>query len=783
MLEYLHSFSKLEFDKIIARLSSIAVTEVGKVQIQQLKPLASISDIQTALKCVSEMKMLIESNIPPPLEGVVDCSSSINFSRIDGNILSAPNIRHTGNLLVASRNLKTYLRKQENSAPLLASLSDKINADKILEFNIDSAINQQGEVLDSASKKLRRIRSRLHFMREDLRKQLHTLLQSAVKNSWAQDEIITTREGRMVIPVKVEHKQRVPGFIHSTSSSGATVFIEPAETLEMNNGIRGLMFEEEREIQQILKDLTLQIRFKADELLVSIYVIGKVDLIYANAKYSLSIMGGEARVGSGVMSLQEARHPLLIDHLGYNRVVPFNLEMGKGYHSVVISGPNAGGKSVVLKTVGLIVTMIHHGIHAPISSDSQIPFISKIFVDIGDEQSIMDNLSTFTSHLKKLQLICDEANSTSLVLVDEICAGTDPSEGGALAVAILKRLTYQKSLNVVTTHNSAVKAFAVGSDGMLNASMEFDQSTLAPTYNLRVGVIGSSYALEIAKRLNVSESILSDARSALGAGTHKISSLLSYLEKEREILQNQLEVLRKKELHLNELIGQYETKLSKFNNEVNVIKKTALEEAKEVIRQSHSTIEKAIREIKEERANNEVVRKTKKEIQQENQRLHNLETELAARDSQKNKTEVVVGQLVRLKGGNTFGEIVEIIDKDYVLILSRNLKFKIGKKELVHVNSTISSYPSKLNYSIDVVPNHQVDVRGMYRDEAIAAIDKSLDNAILLGQLQVKIIHGKGTGALQKKIHIFLSHHPQVKSFRLGEWNEGGSGTTMVNLK
>lgn len=780
MREYLHSFAKLEFDKVLARLTSFAVTELGKSKIQTLQPFATLAEIQTALKSVTEMKYLLEADTQPSFEGIVDCRASIHRASITGNVLSAPELRQIGNLLTATRKLKTFFEKRKNLAPLLASQSGMVEVDKILEFNIHTAINENGDVRDNASNQLRQIRKSILNLRETLRKQLESILRQGIKNDWAQEEIVTTREGRMVIPVKVEHKHQIPGFIHSSSSSGATVFIEPAETLELNNEIRSLLFEEEREIQHILKGLTEQVSSKTNELFVVIRFLENLDMVYAKALYSIAIHGAQLNIQPNPhLSLLDARHPLLVDHQSRSEVIPLSIEAGKDFHTILLSGPNAGGKSVALKTVGLICVMVHHGMHAPASPDSSIPLFDSIFVDIGDEQSIENNLSTFTSHLGKLKVICELSTSSSIVLIDEICAGTDPSEGGALAAAVLKELTDRKCLTITTTHNSFLKAFATTTRGIINASMDFNQETLTPTYRFLLGHLGSSYAFEIANRLKISENLIFQAKTILSHEARQLSEVVATLEREANKLKHEQEVFNNNNMYLKKLIEEYESKHSTLKKELTELKKQALQDARKIIDQSSSLLERSIREVKEHPGERSTVRKVREQLKHHTNEVQNLLQEIEHDSAE--TTEFSIGDFVRFKEGSEVGEVVDII-RNNIIIQIKNVKVKVAKDRLTHVN-TPSEKGSKFGHPVlSPTPNRIIDVRGMIGDDAVSSVDKSIDGAILSGLTKIEIIHGKGAGSLRKKIHDFLSNHSQVLSYRVGEWNEGGVGVTVVEL-
>lgn len=776
MTEYLHSFTKLEFDKILARVSSLAATDLGKAGVQRLQPLPTSSDVRLALRQVSEMKQLLQSGLTLPFEGVVDCTLWIRRTGIQGEVLSAPELRDICNLISAARRIKSFLERKKEEFPNIADLASKITFDKILEYNIANAISEKGDVQDSASKKLNLIRAQIGELRGRLKKKLESLLKNAVKHSLAQDEIVTTREGRMVIPVKAEHKQHIPGFIHSSSASGATVFIEPAETLSFNNEIRSLLFEEEREIYRILKDLTQQVGSKSSELINTIELIKILDEIYAKAKYSQIIGGAEVNIHDSLpLTIRQARHPLLIEQISYDNVVPFDIRLGDNVYTIVLSGPNAGGKSVVLKAIGLIATMVHHGMHAPVSPDSSLPFIQKIFVDIGDEQSIESNLSTFTSHLQKLKLITEQSDTSSLVLIDEVCAGTDPAEGGAIAAAILHKLTEAKSLNIVTTHNTLLKTLAHHGGGMLSASMEFNAESLTPTFYLQSGIIGSSYALEVAQRINLQQDILVHARTLLGEDAHHISDLLLELQKERSALRQERESIEAKLKAVTQQATTYQLKIASVDREIRELRKRSLEEAREIISDAQRFVEQRIKELREHQRDPQMVQGVKARIKEEKNRLESL-----AEPEAPLQADFSVGEYVKFKNGSAVGEIIEIVDNNNVIVVTNNLKIKSPKKNLEH---TTSNHRPQVSANVPEIPSQrEIDVRGLVARDAIDTIDKFLDSAVLTGLARVTIIHGKGSGILRTKIHDYLSKHKQVKSFAVAEWNEGGWGATTVEL-
>ena len=476
----------------------------------------SADAIRAELGRVTALKRLLEVEDALPLEGMHHIRPAVQKAGVEGSVLSSRELSQIGSTLRAARILRSAVHRRRDAHPAVWALVEDLPFDKVLEFNIDQAIDETGAVRATASRELQSIRRAIADRYDDLRKRLEGVLRGVADLGFSQDEIITTREGRMVIPVKVEHKKRVPGFIHSASSSGATVFIEPTETLELNNEIRSLQFQEQREIERILRELTVTVGAQKPALLRMVEILASMDALQAKAKYSIEILGVEPRiVETGAVHLREARHPLLLAQPRAGRgPCRWIWTSGHTYTTLLISGPNAGGKSVALKCLGILALMTQDGLHIPAREDAVMPVFANMFVDIGDEQSIESDLSTFSSHLANLKTIVRGASARSLVLIDEIGTGTDPAEGGALAAAVLERLTHMKALTIATTHHGALKMFAHETPGIENGAMEFNQENLSPTYRFRPGVPGSSYALEMADRLGFPADLMERARIA-----------------------------------------------------------------------------------------------------------------------------------------------------------------------------------------------------------------------------------------------------------------------------
>ncbi len=781
------ALQKLEFEKIRQRVAHYSACEPGRELLKNLSVRFNLSEIRSELSRVTEMKRLLIETGGIPLEGIHQITSSVQRSSVEGTFLQPKDLLHIASTLKASRILRSSLSKQQAVFPVLWGIAELLYTDKVLEYNIEQAIDESGAVKASASRELQTIRRSINERYEQLKKRLESIIKGITAQGFSRDEIVTTREGRMVIPVKSEYKNHVPGFIHSASSSGATVFIEPAETLELNNEITSLHFQEQREIERILKALTGQVAACREHLLATVGILGQIDAIHAKAKYSIEILGTEPVLHQeGSLKIIQARHPILLLNHGYKSTVPLNLELGSGYHTLVISGPNAGGKSVAMKCVGLLVLMVQAGLHIPVAAESIFRPFKKLLVDIGDDQSIENDLSTFSSHLRNLKEIAELSDEATLVLIDEIGSGTDPSEGGAIAAALLEQLTRQKAFTIATTHHGALKAFAYETEGIENGAMEFDQSTLTPTYTFRAGVPGSSYALEMATRLGFAGQILDRSRGFLGQQQTRLASLITELEASAQKYNKDLQDVQAEKSKLDLLVGQYEAKVKAQAKELREIKSKALVEARQILQRANSVIERSVLEIKKTAAEKSVVKQARTEIESLRQEIGLDEKESAQTDLAVDDNPIIIGSSVTLKNGVETGEVVGLsADGKSAVVVFGNVKMKTSISDLSATGRR--SEPARIH-----VPNiedkarsipRELDLRGMTGEEALPLVDKFIDDAMLVGLYRVDIIHGKGTGALRKRVTDFLTNHPRVKSFHLAEWNEGGTGATVVELQ
>jgi DNA mismatch repair protein MutS2 len=782
-----HALRKLEFDKVRQRVIRYASSDPGRESLGRMTILVSHREIREALSKVTEMKRLLEQEEPLPLDGIHAVGEALSKAAVEGMTLLPRELMQVSLTMKAARVTRSFVSRRKEAYPLLWQLADPLATDKILEFNIDHAVDESGAVRPDASRELLAIRRSIADRYEDLRKRLMGILRNVAELGFSQDDIITTREGRMVIPVKAEHKNRVPGFIHSASASGATVFIEPTETLELNNDIRSLQFQEQREIERILKSLTLQVGEQKEALAANLGILADLDAVQAKAKYSIEILGVEPELRThGPLSVTGARHPILLITHGYDRTVPLDMEVGGDWTTLLISGPNAGGKSVAMKSIGLLVVMAQSGLHIPASDGTVLRLFRSCFVDIGDEQSIENDLSTFSSHLASLKAIAGEADRESLVLIDEIGAGTDPSEGGAIAAALLEELTRRGAVTIATTHQGALKVFAYETEGVANGAMEFDVKTLTPTYRFRAGVPGSSYALEMAARLGFSPALMERSRERLGQQNTGLDSLIIELESAAQKARLELEAAGEEKLRLEALTREYGEKLARLSGEAKELRRKAIEDAARIVEGANAVIEKSIREIRETKADKESVRRVRGEVSRIREEIDAGRREIAREEPVEARGSVGEGSYVTVAGGSDVGEVAAISsDGRSATVLFGAVRMRVPLTNLVPARNRPPPSPrprGNTGMEKPATVRQDLDIRGMTGEEALPLLDKFIDDAVLSGLNRVDVIHGKGTGALRKKVTDFLASHPRVKGFRPGEWNEGGMGATVVEL-
>ncbi len=782
---YADALSKLNFERIITHITGYCASGYGVEVTTRLEPSNVFAIVRDELVRVDEVRALLDADERLPLEELDDARPALHRASKTGSMLPAEDFRHILRTLIVSRKLKTFLGKRSDRCPLLHQTCAELFDDKMLEFHIDRVVDEEGGVRDSASKELRAIRREIIEKSGQLRRRMENILKRTSDEDMVMEELVTMRDGRMVLPVKAEYKRQVQGFIHSTSATGQTVYIEPTETLELNNEIRDLQFAEIREVNAILTELTDRLRSAVQHLLRSIELIAELDSLNARARYGKESLGACPHVRlDGPLVLKHARHPLLLLHKKRKDVVPLDLELGDEYSTIIITGPNAGGKSVTMKTAGLCALMVQSGIPVPCDAESEFPVYRGIYVDIGDEQSVENDLSTFSSHISRLARIVDQADASSLVLIDEIGTGTDPAEGSALGASILERITAAQAHVIATTHHGMLKAFAHEKDGMANAAMEFDLHTLQPTYIFRPGLPGSSYAFEITRRHGMHPSIIERAREILGTQSDALEHLLAEVERQSQELGIRLRKSEQEEEEYARLVEEYSRKLKGMKQEAKSIRQEALDEAARILEEANASVEDAIRTIREEQASREAIRRAREDVVRQKKQVKDALDEIRpeAAIEQEGESEIIrAGDEVAMKEHPaTKGIALEDARKGKVTVAFGSMRMNVDAAGLTRLRAAEKPERVSTAHLPETVESNEIDVRGMYGDEAIREIDRFLYQAWSMGMKRIDIIHGKGTGALRKRVHSYLRDLSFVENYALGEWNEGGSGMTKV---
>ncbi len=793
-LQDLHT--RLEFDKVCDIIGRDALSDEARQRIIALPFLSSHDEIQLALDRVIELADILRHEENFPLE-IWEIKRDLEVASVDGNYLQCDGLVRIASTLAASRRLRQFVENRSEKYPSLWIVAHDIHVLRPLEKSIAGKIDFEAfEVKSAASPELSRLRKEIQRMQARARKSMESLFRQAAASGYLQDSVLNLKDGRLVFPLKLEHKGKVKGLVHDQSASGATLFVEPLESVEMNNEIHRLKGQELREIERILKELTSRVRFELEAIIQNLSILIEFDFLHAKAVFSKRFDCVKPALNSkNLIRIVSGKHPLLLVHKKDGQaVVPLDMEIGPQTNTVVISGPNAGGKSVALKTVGLLALMTHSGVPIPAHEDSSLPVFDGIFADIGDYQSIENDLSTFTSHIRNIRRILEAAGERSLVLLDEIGVGTDPDEGSALSIALLEMLTKRGCQTVVTTHHGSLKAFAYNTPHVQNGSMEFDASTLRPTFRFKAGVPGSSYALEISKRLGLPGSMLKRSHELLGSEKHDLERLILDLEGKTQATDLLSERLGQEQRHLDDLKKLYEGRLDSIKQEGRRLKQEALHDSQQILSQSNAVVEQAVREIREKQAGRETVAKARKSIEAQQ---HDVTQKLkavtraggpATPDSQQQPAAIEAGAEVLWQAQKQVGRIVEVQDGGAkVLLQLGNMKVWVPSAELsaaprskTRTRQASGTVRVEAEAKDSVLP--EIDVRGQSLDDATRIVDKFLDDALLASWEQVRIIHGKGTGVLRKGLTAYLDKHPRVRSHEMGAWNAGDLGVTIAKL-
>jgi DNA mismatch repair protein MutS2 len=783
------SLEQLEFPYILQQLHHRLATSYGKQKLTQIRFFTDVSVIRTELEKTAELANLLSGGYTPPMSDFTDITALLERIKPQESYLEAPELNDLKRNLEGIAALRIFLNTHKAAAPTLSRYAAQLHVFREITDHIQRTIDRSGEVYDNASPELRQIRVKIRTQEHELKK----VLQRVQKNyaDYIQDGIVTMRDGRMVLGIQPNFVNRVNGIVHGTSSSGATVFIEPMETLKISNEIQNLHISERVEVIKILKQLTALVREVRNPILFNLEIIAIIDIILAKARLSRDLDGQIPQLNqTRQLILQNACHPLLLLKYGPQKVVPLNLSLGEQFSTLVITGPNAGGKTVTMKTVGLLILMVQLGILIPADSKSNIPIVNDILVDIGDRQSIEQDLSTFSAHILRLKYILEKAAANSLVLLDEVGTGTDPKEGSALAVAILTELTERKCLTIATTHHGELKAFAHEHPGVENASMEFDLQTLAPTYRLRVGIPGSSYAIEIARRYGFPQKLIEMAKIYIGSEKDRLEDLIITLEQR---LQEAEQKIREASIKLSkaEALQQlYERQLKNFEEDKLKLKKEAQEAAYKILRDSNALIENTVKEIRESQGEKRVIKQARANLQKHKAELKKMLHEPASDSAISFGNSLKKGDAVWVESLNDVGELLDNpVDRKKVRVLVGNVTLTVDVNNIrpterrPHASKPTRSTTINIDdVGIDkVLP--ELDLRGMDTYQAIEATDHYLNRALESGWEEVRIIHGKGTGTLRQAVNNFLAKDKRVESKRLGNWGEGDTGVTVVKLR
>ncbi|MBN2357029.1 endonuclease MutS2 [candidate division KSB1 bacterium] len=779
----------LEFDRIRERLTQCAASPLGAQLAVEIAPINDLAQLRRNMQQTTEMRDLLDYDQSVPMDGIHDLRPLYARIRIAGGFLSPEELVAVQQTLTAARLLKDYLYSRKQKIPALMLTAESLQPLEAVEKEIRHCIDDKNfSVKDHASAELAALRKGIARAQNQARSRMETMVRALGGQGLLQENIITVRDGRLVLIVKEEYKRQVRGLVHDQSASGSSLFIEPLEAVEDNNRIRELLVQEDREIQRILIKLTDSVRTSLSILELNIDILAQLDLIYARAVFSRLLSAYPPELPQErIIEIAGGRHPLLLLRMGEKQVVPLDLNFGESFRTLIISGPNAGGKTVALKTIGLLTLMARCGLHIPAQPHSKIGAIDKIFASIGDQQSIDNDLSTFSSHLDSLKQIAAKSDADSLVLIDEIGAGTDPEEGSALAMALLETLTAKGCLSVVTTHQSALKAFAFRTEGVANGSMEFDVKTLNPTYHFRIGIPGSSYAFEIAHRMGLPKRLIERARKLVGSQKDRLEGLILELEEKIQRYQQVFRDASIKESEYRGLMKLYQERYDALKREEKQIKRRAADEAEEMLQQANAAVENAIREIREKNAQRQVIREAKEALAKQRQRVAQEKEATAEEKVERVGDEAIVaGDFVSWEKFHGSGQVLSKVDgQGRVLLQMGGVKIKAPVAELIKTTHQPPQQKGGVRIDVDSASDYknEIDLRGQRAEEALQQVERFLDEALLAGFSEVRIIHGKGTGRLRNSITQYLRRHPRVIDSRLGNWNEGEAGVTVVALQ
>jgi len=759
---------------------------MGRQMVDRIQVMNNFDQISKFLGQANEFKNILKNDDALPIHHFFDIKALANKARIEGVFLSEEEFYQVHASLTTVFAVIAYFNEREGLYPNLEALFEHLPIEKAIIKKIDMVIDQKGKIRPNASRDLQDITSGIARAEQEARKKIDQVFKNASSNGWTADGSLTVRDGRLCIPLLAENKRKLKGFIHDESASGQTVYMEPEEVFTLNNRIRDLEFDRRREIIKILTALTDELRPYVPLLLSYHSLLTKLDFVRAKALFAIDIEAEMPQlINEASIKLTNARHPLLLLNFKkeHKTVVPLNVQIDEHTRIVVVSGPNAGGKSVCMKTVGLLQTMVQAGLLISASEASVVGVFKQLFVDIGDDQSLESDLSTYSAHLSKMKEFVEQANGKTLVLIDEFGTGTDPQFGGPIAEAVLESLNHKKVKGMVTTHYSNLKIFASHTEGIENASMLFNNVEMKPLYMLEVGKPGSSYAFEIAQKIGLPQNVLNLAKNKISAGQKKVDTLLVDLEREKKEIYDTRIALEKQQRQVNALLAENEALKSYLEENKKALIRDAKDQAKNIILNANKLVENTISEIKSSNADKEKTRVLRENLNTELQK--NTVKPVAAKPLPDSE-EIKPGDWVKLTDSETTGQVIEII-KDNVVIAIGDLRTVAKKKRVIKVAKSTVPKEIRRNYNNQTgdfaVFNPEIDVRGMRTEDALSNIERLFDRALMMGFGNLKIIHGKGDGILRKMIRQYLKKYEQVDRMEDEHADRGGDGITYVYLK
>jgi DNA mismatch repair protein MutS2 len=778
----------LDYQKILHKLAHHASTSLGKDAVEKLEPKGDFELVKLRLQATDEAVNVERLKGNAPFGGIRDIRSSLHRVRI-GGMLNPAELLDISTTMFGTRRLKRFVLAvhEEYAIPMLKGQVELLTENKPLEDKINSCIDENAVVVDGASPELGRVRSELRTGEGRVRERLEQMLRNSSVQKMLQDVLITIRNDRFVIPVKSEYRSSFGGMIHDQSASGATLYIEPDAIVQLNNKIRELKFKEEVEIEKILRALTELVAEQVDLLVLDVDQLAELDFTFAKAGLARELKATMPRLNDrGFIKIKRGRHPLI----AADSVVPLDLELGNDFSQIIVTGPNTGGKTVSLKTVGLLSLMAMSGLFVPAEEGSQLCVFDAIYADIGDEQSIEQNLSTFSSHMTNIISILRDMTPKSLVLLDELGAGTDPAEGSALAISILDYIHQIGCRIIATTHYSELKAYAYQKQGTINASMEFDIQTLSPTYRLLVGVPGRSNAFAIAERLGLSKRIIEHARTQVGEEDKRVESMIASLEENRLIAEAERQSAERMRREAEEMRLTLEAQQAKFDEQRDKLLEKAERDAREAVAKARREADEIIADLRR-MAQEEAGGVKDHRLVEAKRRLDQAAPELRekqVRAAKKRPERIEAGDEVRVVTLGQKGHVVEVVSATEATVQLGIMKMKVELSNLEKIGSTAQKKPAHqvattVKRTRDDNIRMELDMRGLNMEDALIEADRFLDESFLGNLGQVYLIHGKGTGVLRTGMQEYLRRHKHVKSYRMGNYNEGGAGVTIVELK